>query len=800
MPAPAIIKGSDHFFVTTYEGNGGGQKVGNFVPFTDNGTIAKSCIFDLASNPKLNRTISSAGNRDTFTMSFWVKRCGGLGTLQVIFQHGADINNCTQFAFDTSNRIKYEHVDGGGTTDQMITNRTFEDMSKFYHIVLAVDTTQSTEANRVRIYVDGDEITSWNTANYPSQNVDTDVNSETGFYISSQISATQYPLDCYLAEVNFVDGTQYTPSTFGITDTSTGRWIPKSLTGISYGTNGFRFQFANSAGQTIGDDTSGQGNDFTVTNLAAADITTDSPTQNFPTHSPGFSGNIGLSQGGLKVTATASNDWETAYIGRSVKSGKWYFEYTATTTPTYHLIGLTTLSGYVNAKNTYVGDNAGSYGYQFAPGGNHYIYYDGSNTNLGSGSSLSNGNIVGVAYDADTGAFWVAVNNTWILSGNPSTGANPLLVAKNGAKQDIYFGISTYNGGVFDFNFGQKSLSYTPPTGFNTLSQDNYPTTDKGIPGFVWIKNRDASDAHAFYDSSRGPQKEWENSESNEATVTDGLQKFLKGGFAIEDNDALNTSAESYVAWNWVGNNGTEVANTDGSGATVATTVQANDTAGFSICRFQGTGSTLRFAHGLSATPEWFIVKRLDAGAGAATSVYHTYNGINKYLHLNEPDAMVSSGAATTQFTGVSSTYIQLGSNSNSNNSGSNVVAYVWRSVPGFSKIGSYTGNGNADGTFVFTDFSPSFVIIKCNSNASTDWVMYDNKRNPFNDTSTSSTTLYPNLTSADASAGGLHFLSNGFKFKSTNGYNNGSSRDYIFAAFAKHPFIGDGTNPATAR
>ena len=161
MPAPAISKGSDHFFVTTYEGNGGGQRVGKFVPFTDNGTIDKSCIFNDDDSPELSRTPSGAGNRDTFTLSFWIKRCT-IGSLQLIFQQGADVNNCTQLSFDSNDRFQYQQVDGGGNTDSLISNRTFEDTSKFYHFVLAVDTTQATEANRVRMYVDGDEITSWN--------------------------------------------------------------------------------------------------------------------------------------------------------------------------------------------------------------------------------------------------------------------------------------------------------------------------------------------------------------------------------------------------------------------------------------------------------------------------------------------------------------------------------------------------------------------------------------------------------------------------------------------------------------
>ena len=153
-----------------------------------------------------------------------------------------------------------------------------------YNIVVQVDTTQSTSTDRIKVYVDGDQITSWYRSNAPSLNLDTLVNSTVAHHLGRFVGATTNNLDAYLAEFNLVDGSIVAPSTFGLTDTSTGRWIPKTLTGITYGTNGFRMEYANTAGQTIGDDTSGNGNDYTVSNLTASDITTDSPTPVSYTH------------------------------------------------------------------------------------------------------------------------------------------------------------------------------------------------------------------------------------------------------------------------------------------------------------------------------------------------------------------------------------------------------------------------------------------------------------------------------------------------------------------------------------
>ena len=797
MAEPTIIRGSDHFFTTTYEGNGLGRKVGNFVPFTDKGTIAKSCMFDDGDTPTLSRTIGTASSTTTFTVSCWVKR-GVSGVLRGIWsREGANDNNELRLYFDSSDRLNWSYYPNGDTA-KLTTNRTFEDKSKWYHIVAVSDTTNSTEASRWRLYVDGTEVSDYATATYPSQSTSIALFSSGSYseYIGRARSVSTTSFDGYIAEFNVVDGTALTPSTFGLTDTSTGRWIPKTLTGITYGNTGRRLTFANTAGLTIGDDTSGNGTDFTVSNLAGTDIVTDSPTQNHMTLGGRTGGSITLSQGNLKASVGASDTQCLSSFGLP-PSGKWYWEVTLTTLSTYGRVGVTIPEDATSSHP--LGDGMG-YDRPETTNGVRV-----KNVDIGSGwdGAFTQGNIMNFALDADNKFMYIGENNTWRNSGDPTSGTAGTGGIPYGnqdfANRILHPAFGSGNAGgtkVYDLNFGQKGFAYTPPTGYSAPQQDNFPETDKGIPDFVWIKNRDSTDAHAFYDSSRGPQKEWLNSESSESTVSDGLQKFLKGGVQIEDDVALNTNGESYVAWNWVGNNGTEVANTAGSGATVATTVQANDTAGFSICRFTGTGSTLRFAHGLSATPEWFITKRLD-GSSAAVSVYHVSNGVNQYLHLNETDAKVTSGAATTQFTGVSSTYIELGSNSNSNNNGSDVVAYVWRSVPGFSKFGKYSGNGSSNGTYVYLGFKPAWLLIK-RTDSTNSWVLLDSARSPFN---TVNDIIFPDLTSAEFDADRADFLSNGFKLRNSGSGVNNSGGTFVYMAFAEHPFVGSGSkSPVTAR
>ena len=793
MAEPTILRGSDHFFVTTYEGNGGGQKVGNFVPFTDNGTISNSVIFNYDEAHILEKTFGSAGtSRKKYTFSVWCKLGRKLGSEERRIIMVGPVGNDDGFRLDDDNTI---HIwQNGISASRLYTNRTFEDTSKWYHFVLAVDTTQSTASNRIKFYVDGEQITSFSTEVYPSQDYEGNIGNNKE-HTWGAASDDREPYDGYLAEVNYVDGTAYGPDTFGVTDTSTGRWIPKNLTGISYGSHGYRLKFQDSS--ALGDDTSGNGNDFSASNFASGDYTTDSPTQNFATMSPPFSGSIGFDEGNLKVSATASNDWETAYVGKNVNSGKWYFEVTATTVPSFFIIGLTTLSGYVNAKNTYIGDNAGSHGMQFYPGYNDTVYYNGSNFSYGSGSSLSNGNVIGVAYDADLGAYWLAVNNTWVQSGNPSNGTNPVLVAANAAKQDIYFGISTYNGGVFDFNFGQKSLSYTPPTDFKLLQQDNFP--DEGVkPDIVWIKNRDATDNNQWYDSSRGPLNRLKtNSTDGEDVVNDGLQKFLKGGAAIEDDNELNTSGESYVSWNWVVGGGTTSANTDGVGATVACTIQKNTTAGISIVEWTGGGSAGTIEHGLGKVPQWMMYKRKNAD-GDGWIIYHHRLGSGspedghislQTTHTFSNDATMWNDTAPTTQLATIGTYGMQNTEKR--------VGYFFTEIRGFSKFGEFLGNANSDGPFVYLGFKPKFILFKAQTSAH--WAIHDSTR----DKNQNNQVLYSSLTSAEGSNSGrgLDFLSNGFKIRQESGYNlNYSNTQTVYFAFAEHPFAGTSSiNPATA-
>ena len=810
--AGAIIKGEEHFFTTLFEGNGGGQRVGNFVPFTDNGTIANSCLFNRADNATMTRTPSSAGTRTKFTISVWVKLSSNFGTRRFIFYAAASGNNFAGIEISSNNRFRMYASDGvGASVDlDLESTRTLEDTSKWYHLVAVFDSTQSSASDRAKMYIDGDQVTvfSTNTNNlvedFEFQGTNNVLNIVGGWDSSVGGSPATYAFDGYMAEMNLVDGTAYTPSTFGLTDTSTGRWIPKTLTGISYGTNGFRLQHGTNS--NLGDDTSGNSQDFTSNNLATTDQTTDSPTQNHMTFDPLRSSDWTFTEGNLQCAGTPSSGAGRHSLSNMIlpKSGKYYFEMTVDVnndSPRY--FGLAKADASVTEGTTanvlprvVVIRNGGT-------SDGHFIS-DGS-TASANGFATTNGTVINFALDATNEKLYVGKDGSYYDfeggSGNPTngTGATFTNIYKTIDWKAINMSFSTGSGGTshkVTWNFGQKTFAHTAPTGFSALQQDNFPETSKGTPGFTWIKDRDNSLNHNSYDSSNGVFNRLVPNENSAILNTQGgVSKFLKGGIAVGDTANVNNNNASMVAWNWVANGGTTSANTDGSGATIASTIQANQTAGFSIVRYDGDGGNAarKVAHGLSQAPEWILLKFLDVTGN--WTVYHKSIGNTGRLSLN-----LSSGTDTSSNyfnnTSPTSSVFTVGSSFNQSTA-YDYVAYCWHSVPGFSKIGKYVGNQNADGPFVYTGFKPAWVITKSSSTA-TNWNILDTTRSPVNPM-----TLRISAVDADAeeSNRSFDFLSNGFKLRESGTDVNQSGITYVYAAFAKHPFNGDGeTAFATAR
>ena len=932
MATPTIPNGEEYFFPVIYSGNGQGQRVGKFVPFTDSGTIANSVMFNDADDAYLARTFSTPTNNKKWTYSVWFKRCT-LGTNQALMSADYDGATYWDMRFNTSDQIYIQNRIGSSNILSVNTTRTFKDTSKWYHLLFVYDSDNSTSTSRAILYIDGDVQT---LSGYPSSGDASayNVNSEPHHIGVSRTAdasgAIWSEFDGYFAEANFVDGQALLPASFGETDTSTGRWIPSTVkpyptttttytvtvvggnpanhpyhnvgstnkygidgstatadvtltliegatykfdqsdssnsghplrfsttangthgggseytTGVTtvgtpgssgayteitvatgaptlyyyctnhsamgwtantqsqYGTNGFRLKFQDSS--AFGDDTSGNGNDFTSSSLTASDQRTDSPTnniavlRNYDTSIPQT-----ITEGGLRTVVTGSNTgYPIVSTLRPKGSGKFYCEVSPIATP----------GGYTLAMGVYYQEDLAdaSGGSNWYPGGssapgvglwiasNYDIYTDGTQQFSESASSFAANDVIGMAADLDNGTL-TFYNDDGNVIGGPIGLKNKSICFtamsnRTGKAYNWNFGDNpTFNGtvtagGNTDEN-GEGNFYHTVPTGFKMLKQDNMATTARGVSGLVWTKNRESTDNQIWMDSSRGAGQRLESAETGaQVLVNNSLNKFLAGGQQIGSYADMNRSRNSFVSWNWVANSGTTSSNTDGN---VTCNLQVNNTAKFSIQTWTNTGAgTKTIGHGLGVKPGFIIQKRTDSTSNWFT-YHHSLTGNGSYLHLNNYDAtQTGSDFANTEPT--SSVF----SSNASGSSSATFVSYCWAEVEGFSKFGKYVGNGVVDGPFVYTGFKVRWLLHKANNGAG--WYLYDTTREPNNPLLFP---LFPNTTAAESSnVYGIDLLSNGFKLRQATGYGaNYSGVDTYYWAFAEHPFVGDGTSPTTAR
>ena len=315
-------------------------------------------------------------------------------------------------------------------------------------------------------------------------------------------------------------------------------------------------------------------------------------------------------------------------------------------------------------------------------------------------------------------------------------------------------------------------------------------------PDWVWLKSRNSATHHRLYDSSRGALKNLISSATNaEATTANSLTSFDSNGFTLGSDDNSNQNTKTFVAWQWKANGGTTSSFTE-SGSNPGGNYQANTTAGFSIVTYTGTGSNGTVQHGLSSAPELVIVKQRDDAAHDWQTGSDFLTSWAYRLKLND-DVSQASVATSFNSTAPTSSVFTVGSNDDVNEDAHGYVGYCFHSVQGYSKIGSYTGNGNSNGPFVYTGFKPAWLMWK-RTDSGTDWRMFDNKRD---DDNVVKGRLFPNTSgSENTSQDTLDFLSNGFKLRSTNSGGNASGGTYIYMAFAEHPFVSSKGVPVTAR
>ncbi len=313
-------------------------------------------------------------------------------------------------------------------------------------------------------------------------------------------------------------------------------------------------------------------------------------------------------------------------------------------------------------------------------------------------------------------------------------------------------------------------------------------------PDMVWMKSRTNNTDHAITDAVRGVTKEIRpNKTDYEDTASNGLTAFGTDGFTLGDWTVVNLNSETYASWNWKAN-GAGSSNTDGSINTTATSV--NTTSGFSISQYTGAGSTSTVGHGLGVAPKVVLIKGLSNSG--SWGMYHSSIGADKKIILNSTAAEVASGWMNS--TAPTSSVFTVINDSDVGTSGYTYVAYSFAEKQGFSKFGTYTGNGSTDGVFIYTGFKPAFIIFKRTSGTD-NWVMIDNRRLGYNELNYG---LFPNTTAVEQTDSDNRFdlLSNGFKIRNSGGYTNTNGQTYVYMAFAESPFVSnvDGGLPTTAR
>jgi hypothetical protein len=606
-----------------------------------------------------------------------------------------------------------------------------------------------------------------------------------------------------MTEIHHIDGQALTPSSFGETDTITGVWKPKKYAG-TYGTNGFYLNFSDNSGTTsttLGKDSSGNSNNWTPNNFsvtagAGNDSMIDTPTPyadggngrgNYCTLNPLISNATGYlipaTNGNLEVSVAAGSN---AFFGQAgtqaITSGKFYWEVTptaiATSAGTWMEVGIIQ-SALAYPSSTSIGAFNGGFAYT----------NDGlkgrSATYSAYGATWTTNDVIGIALDADGGSITFYKNGV-------SQGAAYTDLTNYNLPAGYYPAIAIYrNTGITQsavFNFGQRPFAYTPPSGFVALNTQNLPEpsikkpssyfdatlytgngstqTISGLgfsPDLVWIKSRSAATNNDVFDLVRGATVGFATNSTQPESTFSGVTAFNSNGFSLGSNSSDNANAATYVAWCW----------------------DESATPGFDIVTYTGNGSNRTIAHSLGVAPSWMVIKRRDSVDN--WGVYHTSLGNTQYVYLDSTQAASTASSVWNNTTPTSSVF-SVGTSGVVNANTGTYVAYLWSEVAGFSKFGSYTGNGSSDGPFVFCGFRPRWVLIK-SSTVATSWYLFDAVRGTIN---VNSTTLYPNTADIeDTNFGqGLDFLSNGFKVRAPTGYGlNNSSATYIFCAFSETPF-----------
>lgn len=752
--------------------------------------VQNSLRFRGSANAFLSRTFA-AGDQQKWTFSFWFKGWTA-GVQQNILQGGGAGGSSIYKGSDDALHLTLTL----GSPETRVTSAKYRDPAAFYHVVVAVDSTLATAADRAKIFVNGERVTSFATSNDPVLNSSYVMNSAVGHVIGQSTVQVGGWADGYLADPVFVGGQSLLPSSFGQLDVSTGQWVAKRYAG-TYGTNGFYLDFKDpTTTSSLCLDRSGNGNNWTPNNISVTPgVTYDSMIDVPLVAGGGERGNycvlnaitkqatvVSFLDANLAVNLGSATD--RGAVGTIfVSSGKWYFEYKGPGSAAVDKIGVIAEDG------TFFGGEV-SKGVQYWADGKKTV--DGVNSSYG--AAYTSSDVIGIALDNDAGSVTFYKNGV-------SQGVVPVAVRNYSAA------ISDANGlgsGPHYINFGQRPFAHTPPSGFKALHTGNLPTptikrgddhvdvnlrTGNGTtqtitgkrfsPGLVKNKTRSSNFIHKWTDVARGVTNAI-SSANDSAQVSDagGLTAFTADGFTVGSANAYNNNAITFADL-MLKAGGAPVANLNGS---LASQVSANPTAGVAIVTYSGSGANATVGHGLGIAPAMVIIKRLNGAS--SWKVYHQNLGPSNYLNLDTTDSVIADGTVFAS-TAPTSSVFSVGSSISTNAAGGTYVAYCFAEIPGFSKVGFYTGNASADGPFAYTGFKTKWLTIKNVNDNTTAWSEFDTARSPAN---VVSARLQLDSDATEDSLAQFDIVSNGFKCRLNNN-NNTSGHVIIYLALAESPF-----------
>jgi len=753
----------------------------------------------------LSRTFAAAGDQRRWVFSGFVKRADPGARVELLQTW---TGNLPSFAFTANGYFQWNS--SAASDGYLLSSRVFRDPSAWYHVVVALDTTQAVASDRIRVWINGEQITSWSSATWPSQNQLISMNAATAHDIGYWSGGPTYS-QANLAQIAFFDGlTIADPLGDGLAERdANGVLRPTDLGALAFGGNGFLLDFADPG--DLGADASGQGNGFNTHGGLQAIV--DTPEDNYATLNAISHDAVTFSLGATRAT-NPNNDRAHETMSTQLITAPTYWEVTRNDSPgeqgASDGVAYADTAIFSSTYDRYAGSWTGSVGIY----GNGRVWDEGVNVSQPAGSAEYAGSVRMYAYDPGTGEFWAGLDGTWLAGGDPATGTGALATIDD-TSRDVVVWATVHNGVDKSYDFGQRGFVYAPPAGFSPLTTSAIPApavqsgatavqtslyTGNGTaqaitglgftPDLVVVKSRSNATSSYWYDTLRGAGARIVSDGAYTEAAISGVTSFDADGFSVGTETGNNGAGQSYVAWSWKAG-GAGVANGAGSSAS---TVSVNPTAGFSIVTYTGTGAVATVGHGLPTAPDFVLFKSRTNSYGWAA--YHRELGATQALQLHTNGAATTS-AAFFDDTAPTASAFTVGTSGQTNAAGEGFVAYAWTAVPGYSKFGRYTGTQDTyDTPFVNLGFTPAFLMVK-RADGNSDWFVVDLSRSPDNVVSEH---IAWNTTNAEnTSADVVDVVANGFKVRSGGAHPN-IAGTYIYAAFAAYPFGGDQVTAAPAR